>query len=122
MFGTNDGQKGQDNPIHAPSPFDNASPQPTSPPDSTSVGGNAADDLLDIKQQALQNLTPLVHTLDQSPEEKFKTTMMLIQASDNPKLIKEAYNAANQIPDEKSRAQALIDIINEINYFTHKNG
>jgi hypothetical protein len=96
MFGTNDGQKGQDNPIHAPSPFDNASPQPTSPPDSTSVGGNAADDLLDIKQQALQNLTP--------------------------KLIKEAYNAANQIPDEKSRAQALIDIINEINYFTHKNG
>jgi hypothetical protein len=122
MFGTNDGQKGQDNPIPAPSPFDNASPKPTSPPDSTSVGGNAADDLLDIKQQALQNLTPLVHTLDQSPEEKFKTTMMLIQASDNPKLIKEAYNAANQIPDEKSRAQALIDIINEINYFTHKNG
>lgn len=78
-----------------------------------------ADHLLDIKQQALQQLTPLIGHLEQTPEEKFRTTMMMIQASDNDELIKAAYEAAVQIPDEKVRAQALLDIVNEINYFTH---
>jgi hypothetical protein len=77
------------------------------------------DELLDIKQQALQQLTPLVGHLEQNPEEKFRTTMMMIQASDNADLIKSAYEAALQITDEKVRAQALLDIVNEINYFTH---
>ena len=79
------------------------------------------DGLLAIKNDALASLTPLVGQIDQSPEEKFKTTMMLIQASDNAQLIKEAYSAANQITDPKARAQALTDVINEINYFTQKN-
>jgi hypothetical protein len=56
--------------------------------------------------------------LDQTPEEKFRTTMMMIQAADNKSLIPEAYQAAQQIADEKVRAQALLDVINEINYFT----
>ena len=48
--------------------------------------------------------------------------MMMIQASDNQALIKEAYAAAQEIDDEKTRAQALLDIVNEINYFTqHQN-
>jgi hypothetical protein len=75
-------------------------------------------DLLDIKQQALQQLTPLVGHLEQTPEEKFRTTMMMIQAADNDALIKQAYEAAQAITDEKARAQALLDIVNEINYFT----
>jgi hypothetical protein len=79
------------------------------------------DDLLGLKEQALSSLQPLVSHLDQSPEEKFKTTMMLIQATDNPGLVKEAYEAANQITDEKTRAQALLDVVNEINYFTQHN-
>ena len=76
---------------------------------------------MDIKQQALQSLQPLVSHLDQSPEEKFKTTMMMIQATDNPDLVKQAYEIANKISDEKARAQALLDVVNEINYFTHKD-
>lgn len=84
-------------------------------------GDVPADDLLHIKQQALQQLTPLVGHLEQSPEEKFRTTMMLIQASDNADLVRVAYEAALQITDEKVRAQALLDIVNEINYFTHNN-
>ncbi|HUC89710.1 MAG TPA: hypothetical protein VMR45_02825 [Patescibacteria group bacterium] len=98
-----------------------SAPAPAMPTDSPAapsaepVDGNA---LLDIKQQALQQLSPLVGHLDQSPEEKFRTTMMMIQASDNSDLVKEAYAAAQQITDEKTRAQALLDIVNEINYFT----
>lgn len=77
------------------------------------------DKLLNIKQQALTSLTPLLGHLEQSPEEKFRTTMMLIQASDNSELLGEAYAAANLIEDEKVRANALLDVVNEINYFTH---
>ena len=93
-------------------PDTTASLPPVTPP--------AHDDLLQIKQQALQQLSPLVDHLDQTPEEKFHTTMMMIQASDNQGLIKDAYEAAQAITDEKTRAQALLDIINEINYFTHQ--
>lgn len=92
-------------------PSTSVPPAPAEP-----LAGN--DDLFELKEQALTSLQPLVSHLDQSPEEKFRTTMMLIQATDNPALVKEAYAAANQITDEKARAQALLDVVNEINYFT----
>jgi hypothetical protein len=79
------------------------------------------DDLLQIKQDALQQLSPLVGHLDQTPEEKFRTTMMMIQASDDHTLLQSAYDTAKQITDEKVRAQALLDVINEINYFTQQH-
>lgn len=76
--------------------------------------------LLSIKRGALQQLRPLVDHLDQTPEEKFRTTMMMIQGADDQSLIQNAYDAAQSITDEKTRAQALLDVVNEINYFTHK--
>lgn len=79
---------------------------------------DTSNDLLDIKRQALQELSPLVNHLDQTPEEKFKTTMMMIQATDDKSLLPEAFSAAKGISDDKARAQALLDVINEINYFT----
>ena len=88
---------------------------PVADPVSVLVEG---DDLTDIKQQALQHLSPLVGHLDQSPEEKFHTTMMMLQATDDQNLVKAAFDAAKDIPDDKARAQALMDVINEINYFT----
>ncbi len=76
------------------------------------------EQLVDIKQQALEQLSPLVDKLDQNPEERFRTTMMMIQASDNQALVKQAFEVAQTITDDKARAQALLDVINEINYFT----
>lgn len=78
-------------------------------------------DLIDLKQKALQELSPLVGHLEQTPEEKFHTTMMMIQATDNKDMLSKAYEAAQAITDEKAKAQALLDVINEINYFT-QNG
>lgn len=101
-------------PLATPSSGDGpAAPPATNPPPVDS-------DLAAIKQQALQELTPLVGNLEQTPEEKFKTTMMMIQAGDNSDLIKTAYDAAQQITDNKEKAQALLDIVNEINYFTQQ--
>lgn len=87
---------------------------------SDAVPADMPEDLLDLKQQALTDLGPLVGHLDQTPEEKFRTTMMLIQSTDNSALIKDAYAAAQAITDDKIRAQALLDVINEINYFTQQ--
>jgi hypothetical protein len=81
---------------------------------------DTTNELIDLKSKALHQLAPLVDQLDQSPEEKFRTTMMMIQASDNQSLIKDAYEAAQAIPDEKAKAQALLDVVNEINYFTQR--
>jgi len=91
---------------------------PTSDTNDQPLSQAPTDELIDIKQKVLNDLTPIVDHIEQTPEEKFNTTMMMIQASDNPSLIKNAYAAANQITDDKIKAQALLDIVNEINYFT----
>lgn len=88
---------------------------------SASQTGVDLNNLLTIKQEALGELSPLVDHLEQTPDEKFHTTMMMIQASDDKSLIQKAFKAAQQITDDKERAQALLDIINEINYFTQQN-
>lgn len=86
--------------------------------DATTTAPVDHSELLGIKQQALQQLSPLVSHLDQTPEDRFKTTMMMIQASDDHALLPDAYKAAQAITDEKAKAQALLDVVNEINYFT----
>ena len=91
---------------------------PSAPPADDVVEEDENADLLEIKQKALQQLSPLVSHLEQTPEDKFKTTMMMIQASDDQALLPEAYKAAQDITDEKAKAQALLDVVNEINYFT----
>lgn len=90
----------------------------TPAPDHAPATDETTHELIDIKQHALTELTPLIDELDQAPEERFRTIMMMIQASDDQALVKKAYEAAHAIEDEKARAQALLDIVNEINYFT----
>lgn len=112
----------------APEPAAEVTPEESTP--SVTASPTASDDapttgtadpaLLELKKQALEELSPLVEHLDQTPEEKFKTIMMLIQATDSSNLISTAHEAAKAITDEKVRAQALLDIVNEINYFTQK--
>jgi len=97
--------------VSAPVPSENAAPSQD----------DSSNSLMDIKKSALEQLSPLVGKLDQTPEEKFHTTMMMIQASDNQDLVKDAYDAAQKITDEKEKAQALLDVVNEINYFTQKS-
>lgn len=75
------------------------------------------EDLARMKQDALQHLQPLVDNLQQSPEEEFRTIMMMIQATDDKTMLKKALDAAKKIGDDKVRAQAMLDVINEINYF-----
>ena len=78
-------------------------------------------DLDSIKKEALSELRPLVDKLEVSPEEKFDTYLLLIRSTDDENLIGPAHEAARSIEDEARRAQALLDIIKEIDYLSAKN-
>ena len=97
-------------------------PEPVTPTPAVSAPApaTAADPALDtIKQTALNELRPLVDKLDVSPEEKFDTYLLLLRSTDDKTLIAPAHDAAIAIVDEARRAQALLDIIKEIDYFSN---
>jgi len=103
--------------MNQPAPAPTMAAEPVSAPSTTSSSSDDQE-LASVKRKALQDLTPLVDKLDLPAEDKFKTMMMVIQASDNPQLIEKAYESASKISDETARAQALLDVVNEVNYFT----
>lgn len=78
------------------------------------------DPILDtIKQTALGELRPLIDKLNVSPEEKFDTYLLLLRSTDDKDLVAPAHDAAIAITDEARRAQALLDIIKEIDYLSN---
>ena len=97
---------------------ESTAPEPVAP--TPAVSTPAPDPALDtIKQTALNELRPLVDKLDVSPEEKFDTYLLLLRSTDDKTLIAPAHDAAVAIVDEARRAQALLDIIKEIDYFSN---
>lgn len=79
-----------------------------------------ADESLDtIKKDALNELRPLVDKLNVSAEEKFDTYLLLLRSTDDQTLIGPAHEAAKNIADEARKAQALLDIIKEIDYLSN---
>ena len=86
--------------------------------DSSSADMSNADSIEQIKISALQQLRPLMQHIELTPEEKFEKYLMMLRASDDPDLIQPTYEAAQMISSEKLKAQALLDVINEINYLT----
>ena len=86
---------------------------------SSPLGGGESDDaLMSVKQQALEQLSPLVDHLDLPPEQKFDTYMEILRASDDKALVQPAFEEAQKIEDEDKKAQALLDVVNEVNYLT----
>jgi len=100
-------------PSSAPAVVDNSTSSVAQAPDQEHLAG--------LKQQALQHLEPLASHVEGTPEEMFKTTMMMIQANDNHTLLEKALEAAKNIEDDKVRAKAMLDVINEINYFSQNS-
>ena len=97
-----------------------AAPAPRPTTDNTSRPYTTPTDMSldDIKQNALNELRPLVNKLNVSPEEKFDTYLLLLRSTDDTSLIAPAHEAAVAIPDETRKAQALLDIIKEIDFLS----
>jgi hypothetical protein len=90
---------------------------PTISADASSAG-SALDD---IKKDALSELRPLVDKLDLPADEKFDTLLLIIRSTDDQSLVGAAHDAAKSIEDDAKRAQALLDVIKEIDYFANQS-
>ncbi len=77
----------------------------------------ANNDLESIKKDALSELRPLVEKLNLPADEKFDIMLLIIRSTDDHSLVASAHVAAKSIEDETKRAQALLDIVKEIDYF-----
>lgn len=98
-------------PIPAPLPEPSVQQSPT-PPTPAPVSN-----LDTIKQDAIAELRPLVDKLNLSPEDRFNTILLIIRSTDDVSLLPAVHAAAKQIPDDGRRAQALLDVIKEIDFF-----
>lgn len=87
-----------------------------STPSDTSTSSSELDD---IKKQALEQLRPLMEKVDLPATEKFDKYLMMLRATDDTSLIQPAFNTAQLITDDNDKAEALVDIINEINYVSN---
>lgn len=98
--------------------------EPVTPPNVNPLGRNVDSGALgDIRLQVISELRPLVNRLDfLAPADKFDTLLLLIRTIDDSSLIPMAHQTAMAIPDEVKRAQALLDILKEIDFFTQKRG
>ena len=90
-------------------------------PETPAVTPAPSTDLDGIKKDALGELRPLIDKVDLPAEEKFDTYLMLIRSTDDASLIAPAHTAAQGITDEKRRAEALLDIVKEIDYLSKGN-
>lgn len=99
-------------------------PTTATPPSANPLGHNVDNGALgDIRLQVISELRPLVNRLDfLAPADKFDTLLLLIRTIDDSSLIPMAHQTAMAIPDEVKRAQALLDILKEIDFFTQKKG
>lgn len=106
-------------------------PEPTVPPlpptpdssvDTPSLPSSGSSELDGIKMEALNELRPLVDKLDVPAEERFDTYLLLLRSTDDKELIAPAHEAAKNIADEARRAQALLDIIKEIDFLSGHQG
>ena len=94
-----------------------ATPEPMAPASIPPLAGTV--DLEPIKKQAIEELRPLVDKLNLPPEEKFDIYLLIIRSTDDQTLIDPAHETAKNIADETRRAQALLDIIKEIEFFSN---
>ncbi len=68
-------------------------------------------DLDRVKSNALNEIRPILETVEIPFEKKFMIYKDIIELTDDKACIEPAFNAARQITDEKTRAESLLYII-----------
>jgi len=111
----------EETPTPAPAPVEAPAVPVFETPVIPTIPEAPASDLEGIKKNAIEELRPLIDHVDLPPEEKFDTYLLLIRSTDDATLIGPAHTAAQGISDEKRKAEALLDIIKEIDYLSKKD-
>ena len=99
----------QDDLIGAPVEAD-PEPAVTAPAPRSEAEAGEYDDLTELR--------PLIDEVDLPPEQKFHTILEIISATNDKELIPKLFESAEKIEDKHERAQALIDVVSEIQYLT----
>ena len=89
-------------------------PTPDAVLSSTTIGitnNGTLSNLSALKQDALRELSPLIGYLDQSPEEKYNTAKMVYEETKDQNILSSVYEAAKNLPDDKSKAQAIYEVV-----------
>ena len=71
-------------------------------------------DLGKVKSQALADLRPLLETVEMIPAKKFLIYKEIIDLNSDKGAIEPAYNTAKEIADDKTRADALVYLVEMI--------
>lgn len=109
-------------PAFIPTPAQNSAPAPAHAPNANIPTPPPAGDLENIRLSALNELRPLIDHVQLPSDEKFDTYLMLIRSTDDASLLGPAHAVAQSIKDEKRRAEALLDIVKEIDFLSQKVG
>ena len=114
------GADGQVPDAPVPEPIQEEVPEQVIPEALTAPVPNGHEELEGIKKEALEELKPLVDKLQLPPEEKFDILLLIIRSTDDEELVAKAHATAVLIEDETRKAQALLDVIKEVDYFANK--
>lgn len=80
------------------------------------------NNLTQVKAKALKALVPLIEEVrNVSPERKFDICLSAIRLTDSSELAQAALDAALAIEENGTKAEALVELINEINYLEHSS-
>jgi hypothetical protein len=75
------------------------------------------NNLEEVKRRAMHELTPLIADVQgMDPERKFEISLSAMRYTDNKDLANVALEAALAIAEKGAKAEALVELINEINY------
>ena len=105
-----------DNSVIAGDIVGQAQPMQSVQPVTEQVNGGDAN-LDTIKINALTELRPIIDRVDLPPESKFKICREIILTAGDKTAIEPAYTAARGIVDEKTKAEALLFVVEMIDKF-----
>lgn len=109
-------------PVNDPFSTDGPAPSPSisAPiPLEAQAEGDLDPALEAVKSRALDDLKPLMSRIELDSSDKFNLYLLMIQSSGDRSLLDPAYETAHSIEDEAKKAQALLDIIREIDRIEH---
>lgn len=69
-----------------------------------------------VKQRALQELVPVIDSLNSEPERKYEILMTAARSASSEELLEKALEVATKIEEPNAKAEALVDILNEASF------
>lgn len=90
--------------------------------DTTVGNAHNSPNLEGAKKRAMDALVPIIRDLkDVSPERKFDICLSALRYTDDNDLVNVALDAALSIEEFGTKAEALVELVNEINYLLEQS-